>query len=55
MAAVADERAELDLQISLLTEHEVTKLVGLVSAVAERMGVRTDVNFDRRTQAGRCP
>ena len=40
MAAAADKRADLDLQISLLAEHEVTKLVALVSEIAERIGVR---------------
>jgi uncharacterized membrane protein len=44
MQAAADKRADLDLQISLLAEHEVTKLVTLVSAVADRLGVRTDVD-----------
>jgi uncharacterized membrane protein len=44
MAAADAKRAELDLQISLLAEHEVTKLVALVSAIAERMGVETDVD-----------
>lgn len=39
MAATADRRAELDVQISLLAEHEITKLVQMVSAIAERMGV----------------
>ena len=39
MAAAADRRAELDVQISLLAEHEITKLVELVSDLAERMGV----------------
>jgi uncharacterized membrane protein len=39
MAAQAERRAELDLQISLLTEHELTQLVRLVHAVAERVGV----------------
>jgi len=29
MSAAADKRAELDLQISLLAEHEVTKLAAL--------------------------
>ena len=43
MASVADKRAELDLQISLLAEHEVTRLVTLVSGMAERMQIRTDV------------
>jgi uncharacterized membrane protein len=44
MAAAADKRADLDLQISLLAEHEVTKLVALVSGIAERLGVRTEVD-----------
>jgi uncharacterized membrane protein len=39
MAALADRRADLDLQISLLGEHEVTRLISLVSAMAERMGI----------------
>jgi uncharacterized membrane protein len=46
MAAAADKRADLDLQISLLAEHEVTKLVTLVSAMAEHMGVRTEVDSE---------
>ena len=39
MAAAADQRAELDVQISLLAEAEITKLVVLVSEIAERMNV----------------
>ncbi len=39
MAAAADRRAELDLQVSLLAEAEITKLVELVSMIAERMHV----------------
>jgi uncharacterized membrane protein len=42
MAAAADKRADLDLHISLLTEHELTKLVELVAALAERAGVRAN-------------
>src|SRR6476469_4154393 len=41
MAAAADKRADLDLQISLLAEHEITKMVTLVSEIAEKLGVRT--------------
>jgi uncharacterized membrane protein len=44
MQAVADKRADLDLQISLLAEHEITKLAALVAAMADRMGVRTEVD-----------
>src|SRR5947208_7751930 len=46
MAATEAKRAELDLQISLLAEHEVTKVVALASAVAERIGVRTEVDSE---------
>ena len=46
MQAAADKRADLDLQISLLAEHEVTRLVTLVAAIAERMGVRTEADHE---------
>ena len=39
MAAAADKRADLDLQVSLLSEHELTKLATLVAAIAEKVGV----------------
>jgi uncharacterized membrane protein len=39
MALAAERRAELDVQISLLAEAEITKLVQLVSEMAERMKV----------------
>jgi len=39
MTARADQRADLDLQISLLTEHEVTKLAGLVREIARKLEV----------------
>ena len=39
MNARADERADLDLQISLLTEHEVTTLAGLVREIARRFDI----------------
>jgi len=41
MAAAADKRADLDLQISLLAEHEITKLATLVSELARKVGVQT--------------
>ena len=46
MAAAADKRANLDLQVSLLTEHEITQLVTLVSGIADRMGVKTEADAD---------
>lgn len=41
MAAIADKRADLDVQISLLAEHEITRVVALVSQIAERMGIES--------------
>nr|WP_238179877.1 DUF1003 domain-containing protein [Methylobacterium oxalidis] len=41
MAAAADKRADLDLHISLLAEHEVTKLVTLVSAITDHLSIET--------------
>ncbi len=43
MAAAADKRADLDVQISLLAEHELTKIAALLSDMARHMGVRTNV------------
>ena len=40
MAAAADKRADLDLQISLLAEHELTKLSQVLVAIAERLDIR---------------
>jgi uncharacterized membrane protein len=42
MAAEADRRADLDLHINLLAEHELTRLAALVERIAERVGVPVD-------------
>jgi uncharacterized membrane protein len=39
MAEVEKRRAELDLQINLLTEHELTKAITLLARIAERLDV----------------
>lgn len=39
-AKVADRRATLDLQINLLTEHEVTRLIELTAGIADKLGVQ---------------
>jgi uncharacterized membrane protein len=38
-AAVEDERADLDLQINLLSEHEITRTLALVDAIAKHLGL----------------
>ena len=44
MGALADKRADLDLHINLLTEHELTKLSVLVGAIADKLEVRSDAD-----------
>jgi uncharacterized membrane protein len=39
LAAVSGKRADLDLQINLLAEYEITQLVKLATAIAQAMGV----------------
>ena len=37
--AQADRRSDLDLQVSLLAEHEITRLISLVTAIAQKMDI----------------
>ncbi|MBB4066138.1 DUF1003 domain-containing protein [Gellertiella hungarica] len=46
MAEVDDKRADLNLQISLLAEHETTELLNLVSAMAEKLGVEVEARAE---------
>lgn len=52
MAVAAAKRADLDLHIGLLAEHEVTKLVTMVSAITNHLGIATeaDAEVDELTQ-----
>ena len=40
MQSLADRRSELDLQISLLTEHELTRVIRLLDEVAKHLHVQ---------------
>ncbi|MBA2270147.1 MAG: DUF1003 domain-containing protein [Chthoniobacterales bacterium] len=44
MAEQADKRADLDLQASLLAEHEVMRLVTLVKQIAQRLEIEASRN-----------
>ncbi len=52
MAAMSDKRAELDLHVSLLAEHEVTRLLTLVTAIADHLGLAAakDPEFSELSQ-----
>lgn len=42
MARLQDKRADLDLQVSLLSEHEVTRLIRMVDAIAKQVGAEEE-------------
>src|SRR4051794_18346988 len=44
MAALADKRAELDLQVSLLAEHEITRAITLLRDIAQKMELDASKN-----------
>ena len=46
MQREADRRADLDLQISLLTEHELTRLIQMTSAITARLGLDTPADSE---------
>jgi uncharacterized membrane protein len=39
MAAEDDLRADLDLQVNLLNEHETTRIIAMVGAIADKLGI----------------
>jgi uncharacterized membrane protein len=46
MSESADRRADLDLQISLLAEHEITRLIQMVDALSRRLNIDPEVAED---------
>lgn len=48
MAAQDDARSDLDLQINLLNEHETTRLIAMVNAIAQHLEV--DVMDEREVE-----
>ncbi|NKF30799.1 DUF1003 domain-containing protein, partial [Pseudomonas sp. BGM005] len=46
MAAQDNVRADLDLQISLLNEHETTRLIAMVEAIAKKLKVPTEADHE---------
>ncbi len=49
MSHMADRRAHLDLQVNLLTEKEVTKMLQMQKLICERLGIE-EVNQDSEVQ-----
>lgn len=49
MQAESDKRAELDLQINLLTEYEVTRLLRLLDPIAQKLGIDPQTDPELKT------
>ena len=46
LSAEAEHRADLDLHIGLLTEHELTRVLQMLDAIQEKMGIENDADSD---------
>jgi uncharacterized membrane protein len=46
LAAETERRADLDLHIGLLTEHELTRVLQMLDAIEEKMGIVDHKNSD---------
>ena len=44
LSAEADRRADLDLQIGLLTEHELTRALNMLDAIQDKLGIENDTD-----------
>jgi len=46
LSAEADRRADLDLQIGLLTEHELTRALKMLDAIQDNLGIENNSDQD---------
>ncbi|MCX6060442.1 MAG: DUF1003 domain-containing protein [Chloroflexi bacterium] len=46
LSAEADRRADLDLQMGLLTEHELTRVIKMLDAIQDKMGIENDSDLE---------
>jgi uncharacterized membrane protein len=54
-AKIADLREEVDLQVDMMTEREITKLLRLVAAIAEKQGIELSDDEDLQTMLEPTP
>ncbi len=55
MGLRADRRAHLDLQVNLLTEKEVTKVIQMLQAVSSHLGVADPADAETRELGQKLP
>lgn len=46
LSAETERRADLDLHIGMLTEHELTRVLLMLNAIQDKMGIPNDGNSD---------
>lgn len=46
LSVESERRADLDLHIGLLTEHELTRVLQMLDAIQEKLGIENDVESD---------
>jgi uncharacterized membrane protein len=46
LSAEAEHRAELDLHIGLLTEHELTRVLQMLDVMQDKMGIENDADSE---------
>jgi uncharacterized membrane protein len=44
LSAEADRRADLDLQMGLLTEHELTRALKMLDEIQDKLGIENDAD-----------
>jgi len=54
MAIEADRRADLDLHVDLLTEHEVTRVLKMLDAIQDKLGIPNDEDRELRELEMEC-
>jgi uncharacterized membrane protein len=52
MSALADERSHLDLQVSLLAEQEVTKVIQMLQRISTHLGLEAEVMDEEAHELG---
>lgn len=45
MSALAERHADLDLQVSLLAEHEITQMITLMNQMAQKLGISASADL----------
>jgi uncharacterized membrane protein len=46
LSAEADRRADLDLQMGLLTEHELTRALKMLDEIQDKLGIQNDADLE---------